>query len=66
MSLTRVNYYVKKIATGYLIEYYLNGIETAHAFDTWKEALNFLKDNPPKFLREEIPPMEYVEIEDFV
>mgnify|MGYP001604927212 CR=1 FL=1 len=60
---TRVNYNVKKIATGYIVEYWMNGQEQTHAFETWQETLGFLKNNPPKVL-EEVHSTDYYEVEE--
>lgn len=62
MSTSRVNYNVKKIETGYEVEYYFDGDHLTHAFSDWKETLKFLSDNPPRVL-EKFKTVDYVEIE---
>jgi len=57
----RVNYNVKKIENGYLVEYYLDGDFIAHAFENWKDTLDFLKENPPRVL-EKFQTTEFIEV----
>lgn len=49
MSIHTIEYSIKPIETGFMLDYYLMGEgRVIHAFPEYSDLLAFLKDNPPK------------------